>query len=106
MLPGRLAVAAGTHGLLTAAAEDGGLLVLVDDVHWLDPASLEALLFALRRLDSDAVASVMTLRADIPALADLPRRDLGGLGRDPAAQLVRGDRRDQADSCGGRAAAR
>src|ERR1039457_6002326 len=63
--PERLAVAAGTHGLLTAAAEDRGLLVLADDVHWLDPASLEALLFALRRLDRDAIACVMTLRTDI-----------------------------------------
>ena len=86
--PGRLAVAAGTHALLTAAAEDRGLLVLADDVHWLDPASLEALLFALRRLDRDAIACVMTLRADIPALAGLPRRDLAGLRREAAAQLA------------------
>ena len=86
--PERLAVAAGTHGLLTAAAEDRGLLVLGDDVHWLDPASLEALLFALRRLDRDAIACVMTLRTDIPALAGLPSRDLAGLGREAAAQLA------------------
>ena len=53
--PERLAVAAGTHGLLTTAAEDGTLLLLVDDLHWLDPASQEALMFALRRLGRDAI---------------------------------------------------
>ena len=36
-VPERLAVAAGTHSLLTTAAEDGPLLLLVDDLHWLDP---------------------------------------------------------------------
>ena len=86
--PERLAVAAGTHGLLTAAAEDRALLVLVDDAHWLDPASGEALLFALRRLDRDAVGCVMTLRAGMPVPAGLPCHDLGGLQREAAAQLV------------------
>jgi hypothetical protein len=38
-VPERLAVAAGTHGLLTTAAEDGALLLLIDDLHWVDPSS-------------------------------------------------------------------
>ena len=87
-VPGRLAVAAGTHSLLTAAAGSGALLVLVDDLHWLDPPSQEALLFALRRLDRDAIACVMTVRAGMPAPAGLPYRELDGLGRKAAAQLV------------------
>jgi DNA-binding CsgD family transcriptional regulator len=87
-VPDRLAVAAGTHSLLTAAAESGALLVLVDDLHWLDPASQEALLFTLRRLDRDAIACVMTVRAGMPAPAGLPYRELDGLGREAAAQLV------------------
>ena len=86
--PERLAVAAGTHGLLTIAAEDRPLLILVDDVQWLDPASAEALFFALRRLDHDAVACVLTLRAGTPAPAGLPCRDLGGLEPQAAAQLI------------------
>ena len=87
-VPGRLAVAAGTHGLLTTAAESGPLLILADDLHWLDAGSQEALLFTLRRLDRDAIACVITLRAGAPAPDGLPCRDLGGLGRDAAAQLV------------------
>lgn len=84
----RMAVAAGTHGLLTTAAEDRPLLILVDDLHWLDSASQEALLFALRRLDRDAVACLMTLRPSPAAPAGLPCRELAGLGSDAAERLV------------------
>ena len=87
-VPERLAVAAGTHGLLTTAAEDVPLLLLIDDLHWLDPSSREALMFALRRLGSDAIACVMTQRADVPVPAGLPCRDLAGLGREQTEQLV------------------
>ena len=83
-----MAVATGTLGLLTTAAEDGALLLLIDDLHWLDPSSREALLFALRRLGSDAIACVMTLRADVPVPAGLLSRDLAGLGREQTEQLV------------------
>ena len=86
--PDRLAVAAGTHSLLTTTAEDQPLLILVDDLHWLDPASQEALLFALRRLDRDAVACLMTMRPGPAAPAGLPCRELAGLGRDAAERLV------------------
>ena len=86
--PERLVVAAGTHSLLTTAAEDRALLVLVDDLHWMDLASVEALLFAVRRLGNDAVTYVITVRAEVPAPAGLPCNELGGLGRDAAAQLV------------------
>ena len=104
--PDRLAVAAGTHSLLTAAAEDRALLVLVDDLHWLDPVSREALLFAVRRLGSDAIACVMTLREGGLAPAGLPCRELGGLGHDPAAQLVQAIAGIRPGAGGSRAAAR
>src|SRR5579862_4126204 len=45
----RFAVGAATLSLLAASAEDAPLLVLVDDAHWLDRSSAEALLFATRR---------------------------------------------------------
>ncbi len=86
--PDRLAVAAGTHGLLSVAAEDGPLLMLVDDLHWLDPASQEALLFALRRLDRDAVACLMTLRPGPAGPVGLPCLELAGLSSDAAERLV------------------
>ena len=86
--PDRLAVAAGTHGLLTTVAEVDPLLILVDDLHWLDPASQEALLFALRRLDRDAIACLLTLRPDTVAPAGLQCQDMTGLDRDAAKLLV------------------
>ena len=86
--PDRLAVAAGTHGLLTAAAAVQPLLVLVDDLHWLDPATAGALAFAVRRLGSDAVACVLSTRPGSPILDGLPVHDLAGLRQPDAALLV------------------
>jgi DNA-binding CsgD family transcriptional regulator/predicted negative regulator of RcsB-dependent stress response len=40
------------------------LLVAVDDVQWLDPASAEVLAYVLRRLDGEPVAALLTRRAD------------------------------------------
>ncbi len=41
--------------LLSELAGDGALLCVVDDAHWLDRASADALLFAARRLESEGV---------------------------------------------------
>ena len=51
-----------TLSVLTEAAEEGTLLCLVDDAHWLDEASANALLFAARRLEADRVAVVFAAR--------------------------------------------
>ncbi|WP_167305767.1 AAA family ATPase [Nocardioides euryhalodurans] len=58
----RFLVAAATMSLLAAAAERGPVLVLVDDLQWLDRESAAALTFAARRLGPDAVAFVATTR--------------------------------------------
>jgi predicted ATPase len=57
-------VALATLGLLTEAAERQPVLCLVDDVHWLDAASADALLFTARRVHADRVALVFTVRED------------------------------------------
>src|SRR5262249_18326806 len=46
----RFAVGAATLSLLAAFAEHAPAAVLVDDGHWLDESSGDALLFAMRRL--------------------------------------------------------
>lgn len=56
------AVGAAVLALLASAAEQRPLLLLVDDTHWLDPGSAEALAFALRRLRMDAVACLLATR--------------------------------------------
>ena len=88
LVPDRLAVAAGTHGLLTTAAEDRALLIVVDDLHWLDAASQDALMFALRRLGHDSIACLMTVRSGTAAPAGLPCLELAGLSRDASEDLV------------------
>jgi DNA-binding CsgD family transcriptional regulator len=55
-------VAVATLSALTEAAEDGPVLCVVDDAHWLDDASADALLFVARRLQADRVAMVFAAR--------------------------------------------
>ena len=59
---GRLIVAAATLSLLASAAETRPLLLLIDDAHWLDAPSADALLFAAKRLEADAVGIVFAAR--------------------------------------------
>jgi DNA-binding CsgD family transcriptional regulator len=56
------AVGSATLAAIRAAAARGPLLVAIDDVQWLDPASAEALRFALRRLDDEPVVLLATHR--------------------------------------------
>jgi hypothetical protein len=55
-------VPAALLGLLSAAAEDGPLLCLVDDVQWLDAPSVEAIVFAARRLQNEGIAMLLAAR--------------------------------------------
>ena len=69
------------------------MAVLVDDAHWLDGSSAQALLFAFRRLVADPIAVLIAVRDGEPSLLD---------GADlPTLRLERADQRR-----GGRAGAR
>ena len=57
-------VYAGAHSLLATAAERQPVLMLVDDAHWLDSASRDAIFFAVRRLHADSVAVLFAVRDD------------------------------------------
>ena len=92
-VPGdRFAVAAATLSLLTTAAKERPVLVLVDDVPWLDSASGEALRFALRGLgDGERIATLVAAReGEASALdgAGLPELALSGLDVEAARALV------------------
>jgi DNA-binding CsgD family transcriptional regulator len=86
----RFAVCAGFLGLLANAARDDPLLVLVDDAHWLDPASAECLGFAARRLDDKRIAVLVAARSEEPQTFRGAGRHLavGGLERDAARDLL------------------
>ena len=80
----RFAVAAALLSLLAGAAEERGILVLVDDLHWLDRASAEAIAFAARRLADDRAAFLFAIRdgEDVPVdVAALPALWIAGLDR-------------------------
>jgi predicted ATPase len=87
----RFAVGAATLSLLAAHAEDAPVAAFVDDAHWLDASSADALLFAIRRLVADPIAVLVAVREGEPSFVDgahLPTVQLGGLDRDAAAALV------------------
>lgn len=87
----RLAVGAGTLGLLSHRAETRPLAVLVDDAHLLDHSSAEALTFAARRLLADPVLLVVAVRAGLPTplrTAGLPELELRGLDATAAQRLL------------------
>jgi len=75
---------------LSAAAPDGTLLLL-DDVHWLDDASLDAVAFAVRRLHAEGVAVLLAARPDPDRglrTRGLPLLDLGPLADEEAGALL------------------
>jgi DNA-binding CsgD family transcriptional regulator len=89
----RFAIGAATLSLLAAYAEPGPVAVLIDDAHWLDESSAQALLFAFRRLVADPIAVFLAVRDGAPSLidgSDVPTLHLGGLSSDEAAALLRG----------------
>jgi DNA-binding CsgD family transcriptional regulator/tetratricopeptide (TPR) repeat protein len=84
-------VGVATLTLLTSAAEERLALCVVDDVHWLDPATAEALLFCARRIGADHVAMVFAARDGVPSRFDgqgLPELKLSGLSLDAARSLL------------------
>ncbi|MCZ7436906.1 AAA family ATPase [Micromonospora sp. WMMC241] len=85
----RLAAYVATLTLLTTAAERTPVLCLVDDAHWIDPASAEALLFTARRLLADRVAVVFAAR-DVPGFEarGVPELPVAGLAPDAAVRLA------------------
>jgi len=88
----RFAIGAATLSLLATYAESVPVALLIDDAHWLDGSSADALLFAIRRLVADQVAVVLTAREGESSLldgADLPMLRLSGLDQAAASELLR-----------------
>ncbi|MBO0811187.1 MAG: AAA family ATPase [Microlunatus sp.] len=91
--PTRFAIGAATLSMITLAAEDVPIGIFVDDAQLLDPPSSDALIFAARRLGSDAVALLATVRDGEPgsdAWQVLPTMPISGVDLDAAARLLAG----------------
>jgi hypothetical protein len=65
--PTARAVGMGVLAVLRSCLAAGPLLIAVDDAQWLDQASLEALVFALRRVTAGPLSLLLAARADAPA---------------------------------------
>ena len=84
-----MAISSATLQLLGTVAERQRTVVVVDDAQWVDPASLAALVFAVRRLQADVFALIVVSRDD--ARLELPgvqRLRLDGLDAEASAELL------------------
>ena len=84
-------VYAGALQLLAAAAEREPILAVVDDAHWLDPASAEAITFAARRLEAESVAVLFAVREGETTRLDargIPELWIKGLSAEAAGELL------------------
>jgi hypothetical protein len=92
--PNTLAACSGALGVLAAAGDERPLLVLVDDLQWVDPESAQLLVFAARRLAPERVVMLFASRTEpgVPLVApDLSTVALQGLSAAECRELV--DRR-------------
>ena len=62
--PDRLALPRALVAAFRQLAKDGPLLLAIDDVQWLDPASARVLSFAIRRVGEEPVGVLTTFRGD------------------------------------------
>ncbi|MCX4615576.1 MULTISPECIES: LuxR family transcriptional regulator [Streptomyces] len=77
--------------LLSELSDEQPLLVTADDTQWLDRASLDALAFAVRRLESEQLVLLAGARGNVPPAGferDLPQLLLRPLTRPDAGLLL------------------
>ncbi|HEY3723239.1 MAG TPA: AAA family ATPase [Acidimicrobiia bacterium] len=84
----RLFVGLAVIGLLAEASASRPLICVIDDAHWLDPASMAVLAFVGRRLPSEGVSLVFSTRTPVRGLQGLPELSIPGLSYAEAHALV------------------
>jgi hypothetical protein len=78
-------------GLLGDVAERAPVVVVAEDVHWIDEPTSEVLAFVARRIEADPIAMLITSRESIPRSlrgARVPTRRLAPLPADAAEALL------------------
>jgi len=92
--PDRFLVGVAVLGLLAESAAGHPLICVIDEAHWLDQPSRQALGFAARRLTSEPLLVLCAATEPITELVGLPTMSLGGLrdadARNLLAATVRG----------------
>jgi DNA-binding CsgD family transcriptional regulator len=91
--PDRFLVGMAVLGLLAESAADHPFICMIDEAHWLDQASRQALGFAVRRLTTEPLLVLFATAEPVTELGGLPTMALGGLSdadaRDLLASIVR-----------------
>ena len=90
-VPDRFHVGLAVHQLVSEAASSQPQILLIDDAHWLDISSLDVLTFLARRLDTEPIALLATVRDGYSVSLEeerLPRLRLERLRANDAAELL------------------
>ena len=79
-----------TLSMFALVADEHPLVVIVDDVHWMDGPTVEALAFVARRLLAEGVVVLLSrrLETDVARLEALPRLHVTGLHPSDAWKLL------------------
>jgi len=89
--PERFRIAMAALDLLGEVATEAPLLIVADDIQWLDRPSFEALAFIARRVQSDPIVLLAAAREGYPSPfldVGLPEYRLGGLAPAAAGELL------------------
>jgi DNA-binding CsgD family transcriptional regulator len=88
---GRLVVSAAALALLRLAARQGPVLIVVDDLQWLDRSSAHVLGFVARRLEGSGIGFLAAVRSEADSFllhAGLPQHDVPPLDEVGATHLL------------------
>ena len=89
--PDPFVIALAALELLSEAASESPVALIVEDAQWLDPPTGDALAFVGRRLDSDPIILLAAIREgyeESPLGSGLPELSLDRLGEGPARQIL------------------
>ena len=87
----RFTISVATLSLLAAAAEHRPVLAVIDDAHWLDASSRDALVLAARRLHADRTLLLFTARVGEQSAFEapgVPELTLQGIDQDTCNRLL------------------
>jgi hypothetical protein len=86
--PDRFLLGLATLGLLSDTAGSEPLCCFIDDLHWVDQASVQVLAIVGRRLHADSVGLLFASRAESPELSGFARLRVDGLPEPDAKALL------------------